>query len=165
MAQVSAWAFEPGSPGCAVTQRAKRSGALSCTAASRRPCHTSAPDWPRHRTVLSGPKTDQAPDSNTRAPHPKTRRPRVRHSRSQPSVPSGSKTSFLSESYRSPGGRTQARRRTSPAPRRGRRSSRTSACPRAPSRTGGAARTRRRRTSRGPRNSASPIPFSRCAGR
>ena len=32
MAQVSTWAFEPGSPGCAVTQRAKRSGALSCSA-------------------------------------------------------------------------------------------------------------------------------------
>ncbi len=150
--------FEPGSPGCAVAQRAKRSGALSCTAASRRPCHTSAPDWPRRCTVLSEPKTNRAPDSDTRAPHPKTWRPRIRHSRTQPSVPSGSKTSFLSESYRSPGGRTQARRRTSPAPRRGRRSSRTSARPRAPSRTGGAARARRRRTSRAPRNSASPIP-------
>ena len=60
------------------------------------------------------------------APHPR-REARVRHSRTQPSSPVGSRTARLPSRTRSPGGRTRARRRASPAPRRGRRSSRTTA--------------------------------------
>lgn len=94
-----------------------------------------------------------------RSAAPKGAAPRGRHSCAHPSVPVGSKTTPSSESYTKPWRPNSNTTSSTPAPRRGRRSSRTKTRPRAPMRTSEATRARRRRTSRAlfPRASFPPL--------